>query len=164
MIPKYQSARVSQPALDRHIGVQGGVAAGTGGFYLLVRLAQDRDHLPGPGLQAAGAEFRDGAAAADDVGRELLDAGQLRQQPLIGLVAIGDQEPGEEPEQAGDVLLPPRAQRPPPGQLPAGGADDQPPRPPPRPPPGFRVAVPTTSAGTPASRAGPRAARPAPRP
>jgi hypothetical protein len=40
-----------------------------------VRLAQDLDDVAGPGLQPAGAEFRDGAASPDDVGCALLDAG-----------------------------------------------------------------------------------------
>src|ERR1700722_17346485 len=48
-------------------GVQGGVPAGAGFLHRLVRLAQDADHVASPGLQAAGAEFGDGAASADDV-------------------------------------------------------------------------------------------------
>jgi hypothetical protein len=48
--------------------VQSGVAAGAGLIHGPVRLAQDRDDVACPGLQAAGAELRDGAAAADDVG------------------------------------------------------------------------------------------------
>jgi hypothetical protein len=40
-----------------------------------VSVAQDRDDVAGPVLDAAGAEFRDRAAPPDDVGRELLDAG-----------------------------------------------------------------------------------------
>jgi len=48
-------------------GVQGGVPAGAGLFHGLVCLAQDADHVAGPGLQAAGAQFRDGPASPDDV-------------------------------------------------------------------------------------------------
>jgi hypothetical protein len=43
------------------------VAPGQGLFRRLVRLAEDLDYLAGPGLQAAGAERGDRAAAADDV-------------------------------------------------------------------------------------------------
>ena len=67
-------------------GVQGGVPAGAGFLHRLVRLAQDADRVGGPGLQAAGAELRGGAAPADDVLAALLHAGQPGQQPLVGLV------------------------------------------------------------------------------
>jgi len=51
--------------------------AGLGVLDRLVRLAQDGDHVGGPGLQAAGTEFRDGPAAADDMLTALLDPGEL---------------------------------------------------------------------------------------
>jgi hypothetical protein len=54
-----------------------GLPAVPGVFDGLVRLAQDGDHAGGPGLQAAGAEFRNGPAAADDVSTALLDPGEL---------------------------------------------------------------------------------------
>jgi hypothetical protein len=47
--------------------VQGGAAAGAGFLDGGVRVAQDRDDVGGPVLQAAGAEFRDRPAPADDV-------------------------------------------------------------------------------------------------
>jgi hypothetical protein len=43
------------------------VASGPGLLDRLVRLAEDVDDVLRPGLQAAGAEPGDGAAAADDV-------------------------------------------------------------------------------------------------
>jgi hypothetical protein len=60
-----------------------------------VRVAQDRDDVLGPRLEAAGAEFRDGPAPADDVLAALLDAGQPRQEVLVAGVAVGDQRAGE---------------------------------------------------------------------
>jgi hypothetical protein len=73
-----------------------------------VRLAQDADHVGGPGLKAAGAELRDGAASPDDVLAALVDAGEPGQQPLVGLVPVGDQESGEQPRHpCGDVHAPP---------------------------------------------------------
>jgi len=51
--------------------------AGPGVFHCLVRLAQDGDDVGGPGLQAAGAELRNGPAAADDVLAALLYPGEL---------------------------------------------------------------------------------------
>ena len=59
---------VAFPQVIKQLRVQAGVAAGAGLIYGPVCLAQDRDDVAGPGLQAAGAELRDGAAAADDVG------------------------------------------------------------------------------------------------
>ena len=47
--------------------VQGGVLAGAGGLDGFMGSAEDRDDVPGPVLQAAGAEFRDRAASADHV-------------------------------------------------------------------------------------------------
>ena len=99
---------VAFPQALQQLRVQGGVAAGAGLLHGLVRLAQDRDDVAGPGLQAAGAELRDGAAAADDVGAALLDAGQPGQQVLVAGVAVGDQRPGERGgDPGGDVGLAP---------------------------------------------------------
>src|SRR5262249_33085425 len=53
-----------------------GVPASAGVFDGPVRLAQDGDDVAGPVLDAAGAEFRDGPAAPDDVLGALLDTGQ----------------------------------------------------------------------------------------
>jgi hypothetical protein len=69
---------VAFPQVIEQSRVQAGAAAGAGLVHGLVRLAQDCDHVGGRGLQAARAELRDGAAAADDVGAVLLDAGQPR--------------------------------------------------------------------------------------
>jgi len=55
---------VPEPA--EHFLVKGGVAARPGVLDGLVRLAQDRDDLSCPGLEAARAEAQDRAAAADD--------------------------------------------------------------------------------------------------
>ena len=57
--------------------IEGWLSARPGVFHGLVRLAQDRDHVRGLGLQAAGPEPGDGAAAADDVLAALLDPGEL---------------------------------------------------------------------------------------
>jgi len=72
---------VAEPTVDRpeggglvvpfqepaeHFLVKGGVAARPGVLDGLVRLAQDRDDLSCPGLEAARAEAQDRAAAADD--------------------------------------------------------------------------------------------------
>jgi hypothetical protein len=46
---------------------QGGVSAGAGLLDGGVGVAQDRDDVGGPALQAAGAELRDCPAPADDV-------------------------------------------------------------------------------------------------
>lgn len=54
MIPKGASLVVALAQLLQLSPVQGGVPAGTGFFHGLERLAQDADHVPGPGLQAAG--------------------------------------------------------------------------------------------------------------
>jgi hypothetical protein len=59
-------------------------------------------------------------AAADDVRGALLDPGQFRQQLLVGGVPVGDEEPGEEPQDGGDGGGAPRSERQQPGQLPAG--------------------------------------------
>ena len=48
---------VAFPQVIEDLRVQGGVAAGAGVFDGLVRLAQDRDDVAGPGLQPAGAEL-----------------------------------------------------------------------------------------------------------
>ncbi len=66
-------------ALAEHVQqfrIQRGVPACAGRPDGLVRLAQAGDDAAGPGLQAAGAELHDGAAAADDVDAALLDARQ----------------------------------------------------------------------------------------
>jgi hypothetical protein len=81
--------------------VKGGVPAGAGGRDGLMGLAEDGDDAAGPGLEPAGAEFRDGAAAADDVRCALLDAGQPGKKVLVAGVAIGDQVPGEAGRPAG---------------------------------------------------------------
>jgi hypothetical protein len=57
---------VTFPQAGQQARVQGGLPSRPGVLDSLVRLAQDGDHVGGPGLQAAGAEFRDGPAAADD--------------------------------------------------------------------------------------------------
>jgi hypothetical protein len=75
---------------------EAGVVASAGGFYGLVCLAQDGDNVAGPGLQAARAELRYGAAAADHVRGALLDAGQPSQQVLVSGVAVGYQRPAEQ--------------------------------------------------------------------
>ncbi len=54
--------------LAQYLRGQGGVPAGAGLIHGLVRLAQDRDEVARPGLQAAGAKLHHGAASADDVG------------------------------------------------------------------------------------------------
>src|SRR5205807_4050519 len=86
---------VAFPQVIEQLRVQAGAATGAGLRDGLVRLAEDGDDVAGPGLQPAGAEFRDGAAAADDVGAALLDAGQPFQQVLVSGVPVGDQRPGE---------------------------------------------------------------------
>src|SRR5262249_2882760 len=57
---------VAFPQVTEYLRVQAGVAAGAGVRYCPVRLAQDGDDLPCPGLEAARPEAGDGAAAADD--------------------------------------------------------------------------------------------------
>ena len=83
--------------------VQGGVPAGAGGLDGPVGVAQDRDDVAGPVLDAAGAEFRDRAAPPDDVGSALLDARQPGKKMLVAGVAVGDQVPGERCRQPGRV-------------------------------------------------------------
>ena len=85
---------VAFPQVIEQLRVQAGVAAGAGLIHVLVCLAQDRDDVACPGLQAAGAELGDGAAAADDVGAALLDAGEWPgQQVLVSRVAVGVSDP-----------------------------------------------------------------------
>src|SRR6266403_2132579 len=64
---------VALAELVQQVRAEGGAAAGADG---LVRFAQDRDDLAGPGLQAAGAELGDRPASPDYVLAALLDAGQ----------------------------------------------------------------------------------------
>src|SRR5258707_9107964 len=82
--------------------VQGGVPAGAGGLDGLMSVAQDRDDVAGPVLQAAGAEFRDRTASADHGLSALLDAGQPGQEVLVAGVAVGDQVAGESGREAGE--------------------------------------------------------------
>ena len=103
----------------------GRLAAGPGVFAGQVGLAEDDDHLFCPGLEAAGAELGDRAAASYDVGRALLDAGEVTEHLLVGGVPVGDQDAGEEREDRGDRRGAPRAHGPQPGQFPARRADDQ---------------------------------------
>jgi len=58
---------VTFPQAIEYLRVQGGVPAGAGRRDGGMGLAQDRDDVAGPGLQAAGAEFGDRAAPADHV-------------------------------------------------------------------------------------------------
>ena len=81
--------------------------------------------MPRRGLEAARPELGDRAAAADDVRGALLDARELGQHLLVGGVPVGDEEPGEEPQDRGDRGGAPRSERPQPGQLPAGRPNDQ---------------------------------------
>ena len=74
--------------------VQGGAAAGAGLPDGCVGVAQDRDGVGGPALQAAGAQLRDRPAPADDVLSALLDA-EAGEKVLVAGVAVGDQVPGE---------------------------------------------------------------------
>ena len=67
-----------------------------GVFAGQVGLAEDDDHVFLPRMQAAGAELADRAAAADDVRRELLDAGQIAEHLLVGGVPVGNQDAGED--------------------------------------------------------------------
>ncbi|MGH3194908.1 MAG: hypothetical protein ACRDNT_03020 [Streptosporangiaceae bacterium] len=53
--------------LGEQLRIECRVAPGQGVFDGLVCFAEDVDDVSGPGLQAAGAEFGDGAGAADDV-------------------------------------------------------------------------------------------------
>ena len=103
----------------------GRLAAGPGVFTGQVGLAEDDDHLFCPGLEAAGAELGDRAAASYDVSRALLDAGEVTEHLLVGGVPVGDQDAGEERQDRGDRRGAPRAHGPQPGQFPAGRADDQ---------------------------------------
>jgi hypothetical protein len=92
------------------IRAEGGAAAGAGLPNEAVSVAQERDHVLRPGLEAAGAEFRDGPAAADDVRAALLDAGQPGQEVLVAGIAVGDEGARERAGQRpGDRVLPPRA-------------------------------------------------------
>ena len=88
--------------LGQQVRVRGGLAPGPGLPGGLMRFPADLYDVAGPGLQAARTEPGDRAAAADDVGCALLDAGQLGQHLLVGGVPVGDQEPGEEPQDGGD--------------------------------------------------------------
>jgi len=58
---------VAPAELGERLRINGGIASGQGVLNRLVRLAEHIDDVPGPGLQAAGPEFGDRAAAADDV-------------------------------------------------------------------------------------------------
>ena len=80
----------------------GWLAAGPCVLAGQVRLTEGDDHVGGPGLQAAGAEFADRAAAADDVRGALLDTRQIGEHLLVGGVPVGDQYPGEERQDRGD--------------------------------------------------------------
>ena len=86
---------VAFPQVIEYLRVEGGVAAGAGGLDGLMSVAQDRDDVAGPVLDAAGAEFRDRPAPADDVRGALLDAGQPGQEVLVAGVAVGDEPAGE---------------------------------------------------------------------
>ena len=86
--------------------VEFGAAAGAGVLDGPVRLAEDRDDVAGPVLDAAGAEFHDCPAAPDNVLGALLDAGEPGQEVLVAGVAVGDEVPGEGGgEGAGDAPL-----------------------------------------------------------
>ncbi|MGH3193470.1 MAG: hypothetical protein ACRDOL_40690 [Streptosporangiaceae bacterium] len=58
---------VAPAQLREKLRIQRRVAPGQGFFDGLAGFAQDVDDVGGPGLQAAGSEFGDRAAAADDV-------------------------------------------------------------------------------------------------
>ena len=103
---------VALAELGQQLGVQGRVALGQGFLDGMVGFAEDLDDVGGPGLQGAGAEFGDRAAAADDVLAALLDPGQLRQQVLVGAVAVADQEAGEERQEGGDRVVLRESERP----------------------------------------------------
>ena len=55
---------VAFPQVTEDLLVQGGVRAGARGLDGLMSVAQDRDDVPGPVLDAAGAELRDCPAPA----------------------------------------------------------------------------------------------------
>jgi hypothetical protein len=67
-----------------------------------MRFPEDLYDVAGPGLQAAGTELGDRAAAADDVGGALLDDRELGEHLLVGGVPVGDEESGEESQDGGD--------------------------------------------------------------
>src|SRR6266581_7368866 len=74
---------VAFPQVIEDLLVQGGIPAGAGGLDGLMSVTQDRDDLPGPVLDAAGAEFRDCPAPAYHVRRALLDARQPGKKMLV---------------------------------------------------------------------------------
>ena len=128
MIPERTTAmRRSVPAGRRAVfWSDGGVPAGAGGLDGLVSVAQDRDDVPGPVLDAAGAEFRDRPAPADDVLGALLDAGEAGEKVLVAGVAVGDQVPGERGRQPGrEGGFPPRGHGLQERQPPVRGPGDQ---------------------------------------
>src|SRR5579863_770068 len=57
---------VAVPQVVENLVIQGGVPAGPGVLDGPVRLAQDRDDVPGPVLRAAGAEFLHGPARSEE--------------------------------------------------------------------------------------------------
>jgi hypothetical protein len=90
--PEGDGLVVPVPQFFEQVRVDGGLAAGPGVLDGGVRLAEDGDHVAGPGLRPAGTQFGDGAASPDDVLAALLDAGELWQELLVGGVPVGDQE------------------------------------------------------------------------
>src|SRR5256884_6820478 len=118
---------VALAELVQQVRAEGGAAAGAGVLDGLVRFAQDRDDVAGPGLQDAGTELDDGPASPDDVLAALLDAGQPGEKMLVAGVAVGHQEPGEPGrDPRGAIALPPRAAGLQPGHPPVRGPGDQP--------------------------------------
>ena len=65
--PEGDGLVVAFAQLRQQLRVGGGLAPGPGLLGGPVGLAQDLDDVAGPGLQAAGTELGDRAAAADDV-------------------------------------------------------------------------------------------------
>jgi hypothetical protein len=94
--PEGDGLVVALAELGQQFRVSPGLTSGPGPGGRLMGLAEDLDHIAGPGVQAAGAQLGDRPAPADHVRGALLATGQLRQQLLAGGIPAGDEEPGEE--------------------------------------------------------------------
>ncbi len=65
--PEFRGGAVTFPQAVKDLLVKAGAAAGAGVPDGRVGLPQDRDDVPGPVLEAAGAEFQDLAGPPDNV-------------------------------------------------------------------------------------------------